>query len=511
MPNDPLARQRQLVNALRARLGANVEVHETHISWVLVKAPDAWKIKKALRLDFLDFSTLDLRRRYCEEEVRLNAALAPALYLGTVAVTGTALDPCIGGEGPLLEVAVHMRAFPQDALWSERLARGMLAPGEVDDFAALLAGFHAQAQRSPPGSRWGAAQAVMDAAARNMDELLALAGDGPLGPALEDLRAWLAAEALRLAPSFGLRKRDGAVRQCHGDLHCENILTLDGRAMAFDCIEFDEALRWLDVMNDLAFAVMDLDCRGQPRLAARLLNGYLEHGGDYQGLAVLRYYMAGCALVRAKISLLRARDQLPPQASTLLERARAYIATACHAARPARPALLVMHGLSGSGKSTVARHVVELAGAVQVRSDVERRRTAGIDPQTYDQHTSDMVYGRLRTLAGTIISSGFTVVVDAANLKRSERCAWERLAKALGVPWAIVETRAGMQAMRDRIGLRRSEGTDPSEADTVVLEMQRSRVEQLSPQELEHTLVVDTEHALDAKALRAGLARLLCG
>jgi aminoglycoside phosphotransferase family enzyme/predicted kinase len=424
-------------------------------------------------------------------------------------VTGTPADPCIGGEGPPLEVAVHMRAFPQQALWSERVAGDMLAPGEVDDFAALLAGFHGRAQRAPPGSRWGTAQTVTDAAARNMDELLALAGDGPLALVLEDLRAWLAAQARELTACFDRRKRGGAVRQCHGDLHCENILTLDGKAMAFDCIEFDQSLRWLDVMNDLAFAVMDLECRAVAPLAARLLNGYLEHGGDYEGLAVLRYYMAGCALVRAKISLLRARDQAPPQADALCERATAYIATAARAAHPARPALVVMHGLSGSGKSTVAKRLAELFGAVQVRSDVERRRTPGIDPGTYDQHTSDMVYGRLRTLAETIISSGFPVVVDAANLKRAERSEWERLAKALGAQWAIVETRAGMQAMRDRIGLRRAHGTDPSEADVAVLEMQRAHVEKLSPQELQRTLVVDTEQALDGSALRAGLARLL--
>lgn len=512
MKIDPLARQRQLVEALLGQLGADgtpVELHETHISWVLVKEPDAWKIKKALRLDFLDFSTLELRRHYCEEELRLNAPLAPGLYLGTVAVAGTPADPRIGGGGPAVEVAVHMRAFPQQALWSERIARGTLAPSEIDDFAALLARFHSRAQRSPPGSERGTARAVAEAGARNMDELAPLAGPGPLSADLDALRAWLAAEARRLATCFDKRKRDGAVRQCHGDLHCENILTLDGKAMAFDCIEFDESLRWLDVMHDLAFAVMDLRCRGQGGLAARLLNRYLEHGGDYEGLAVLRYYMTGCALVRAKISMLRARDAASGQARSLRRRATGYIATAWRTARPVMPALIVMHGLSGSGKSTVARRLVELLGAVQLRSDVERRRTPGVDSRTYDQYTSDLVYKRLRALAANVLAAGFAVAIDAANLKRFERRAFERLAKVLGVPWAIVETRAAMQAMRERIELRGEEGTDPSEADLAVLEMQRAHVEHLSPQELERTVVVDTEHALDEGALRIGLAALL--
>jgi predicted kinase len=207
--------------------------------------------------------------------------------------------------------------------------------------------------------------------------------------------------------------------------------------------------------------------------------------------------------------MLRARVEARTQASALRDRAAAYIATAWHTARPARPAMIVMHGLSGSGKSTVARRLVELFGAVQVRSDVERRRTPGIDPRTYDQHTSDMVYERLRLLAGTILAAGFPVLIDAANLKCSERGAFARVAQALGIPWAIVGTRARMQALRERVELRGAQGADPSEADAAVLEMQRAHVEPLSPQELEHTLVVDTGQALDDHALRAGLARLL--
>jgi aminoglycoside phosphotransferase family enzyme/predicted kinase len=424
-------------------------------------------------------------------------------------VTGTPADPRFGGDGQPIEAAVHMRAFPQQALWSERIARGTLAPREIDDFAALLAGFHARAQRSPPGSPWGTARAVAEAAARNMDELAPLTGPGALSPDLEALRTWLAGEARRLATCFDKRKRDGAVRQCHGDLHCENILTLDGKAMAFDCIEFDESLHWLDVMHDLAFALMDLRCRGEGQSAARLLNGYLEHGGDCEGLAVLRYYMTGCALVRAKISMLRARNAAPGQAGSERQRATGYIATAWQIAGPVMPALIVMHGLSGSGKSTVARRLVELVGAVQLRSDVERRRTPGVDARTYDQHTSNMVYKRLRALAANVLAAGYPVVIDAANLKRSERRAFERLAKALGVPWAILETRAPMQAMRERIERRGEEGVDPSEANVAVLEMQRAHVEHLSPQELDRAIVVDTCLALDEPALQASLAALL--
>jgi aminoglycoside phosphotransferase family enzyme/predicted kinase len=511
MQNDPLARQAMLVAALLSRLragGAPTDLYETHISWVLVQGPDAWKIKKALRLDFLDFSTLALRRHWCEEEVRLNAALAPGLYLGTVAVTGTPAEPQLGGEGEPIEAAVHMRAFPPQALWSERIALGLLGQGDVDELAALLAGFHFRARRAPPGSPWGTAPAIASAGERNMDELAALVGKAALSADLAGLRTWRAAEARRLATCFDERKRIGAVRQCHGDLHCDNLLTFEGRVMAFDCIEFDESLRWLDVMHDLAFALMDLRRRGQAGLAARLLNSYLEHSGDYEGLAVMRYYMTECALVRAKIAVLRQHDDAGTQDGAIEDQASSYIATAWQTARPLKPALVVMHGLSGSGKSTVARRLVELFGAVQVRSDVERRRTPGVNPAQYDRHTSNAVYKRLRAVAGNIIAAGFPALIDAANLRQSERDACRRLAKVLGIPWMIVDVRASLQTMRERIEHRRADGTDPSDADLAVLEMQRRQAEQLTAQELARTVIIDTGQPLADRTLREGVSAL---
>lgn len=505
---DQLTRQSALVAALLRRLragGAQVDVHETHISWVLVKGRDAWKIKKALRLAFLDFSTLPLRRHFCEEEVRLNAALAPGLYLGTVAVTDTPAGPCLGGVGEPVEVAVHMRAFPEQALWSHRIALGLLGRDEVDQLAALLAHVHGQAQRAPPDSPWGSAQALAAAGERNMNELIALAGSGPLSADLAGLRAWCADEARRLGACFDERKRIGAVRQCHGDLHCGNILSFDGKVMAFDCIEFDEALRWLDVMHDQAFAVMDLRRRGQAGLAARLLNGYLEHTGDYEGLAVMRYYMSECALVRAKVAML---GQHSAAGAEGIDHAGSYVGTARQVSRASRPAIIVMHGLSGSGKSTVARKLVELFGAVQVRSDVERRRTPGVEPRRYDRQTSDVLYKRLRTLAGRIIGAGFPAVIDAAHLRLAERGACARLAAALGVSWLIVDVYAGEKTMCERIEKRRAQGADPSEADASVLRLQRELVEPLSFVERGRTVSVDTEQPLDDQALRLALARL---
>lgn len=341
-----------------------------------------------------------------------------------------------------------------------------------------------------------------------MDELVALAGRAALSADLAGLRTWRAAEACRLATCFDERKRIGAVRQCHGDLHCDNLLTFEGRVMAFDCIEFDESLRWLDVMHDLAFALMDLRRRGQAGLAARLLNSYMEHSGDYEGLAVMRYYMTECALVRAKIAVLRLGEDAGRQDIAIEDQMSSYIATAWHTARPPKPALIVMHGLSGSGKSTVARRLVELFGAVQVRSDVERRRTPGVDPAQYDQHTSNAVYKRLRALAGKIIAAGFPALIDAAHLRQPERDACRRLANVLGIPWVIVDVRASLQTMRERIEHRRAEGTDPSEADLAVLELQRTHAEPLTAQELARTVTVDTGKPLADRTLGEGVTTL---
>lgn len=503
MAEGRLEQQAALVGALAAQLraaGLPVALYETHVSWVLVAGADAYKIKKALRLEFLDYATLGLRRHYCAQEVALNAALAPGLYLGVAEIGGSPSAPRLGAA-PAIEVAVHMRAFPQSALWSERLAHGQLGPAEIDQFAVLLARFHAGAARVPLGSPWGEPAAIDRAGERNVDELLALAG---ASAQVEQLGQWRRTEAARLAGCFAQRRRDGAIRACHGDLHCANILTLDGAVMAFDCIEFDDSLRWIDVLHDLAFTLMDLHQRGQARLAARLLNGYLEQAGDVAGLAVLRYYVVECALVRAKVALLRARQNEPLDGD-----ARRALDTALAAARPRRGAVLVMHGFSGSGKSRFARALVEELGAVQIRSDVERGRTAGVDPHRYDRATSDAVYARLRVLAGAVVDAGYPVIVDACHLARAERDACARLADEHCVPWLIVDVRASPATMRARIAQRRAAGGDPSEADEAVLALQLRNAEPLAAPELARTVVVDSEAAADIARLRRELERLL--
>jgi aminoglycoside phosphotransferase family enzyme/predicted kinase len=530
MEDDALAQQRVMVAALQDQLRAAalpIALYETHISWVLVAGADAYKIKKAVKLPFLDFSTLEKRRHYCLQEASLNARLAPGLYLGVVDITGSMAQPNLAGTGAPVEAAVHMRAFPQAALWSERITRGQLGGDEIDRFANLLARFHADAAVAEADTKWGSPAAVAAAAERNLDELIALAAvsdktvshetvsgkmvshetvsDKTMSQELAGLKEWQAAEAHRLRERFRARKQGGCVRACHGDLHGGNILTLEGAVMAFDCIEFDDALRWIDTMHDLAFPLMDLRQRGEAALAARLLNAYLEQRGDHDGLRVLRFYEADCALVRAKIALLRAQQAGAGSVSSAGEDEAARLAgVAGQLAHPPPPALILMHGCSGSGKSQLARRLVELFGAVQLRSDVERSRIPGVDPHQYDLATSELVYARLRSLAADVIDAGFPVIVDACHLKRSERAACVQVAQAHGLPWLVVDVRASVQVMRERIAHRRAAGADPSEADENVLAMQLASDEPLVAAELAYTIAVDTEAPFDAAQFTQG-------
>jgi aminoglycoside phosphotransferase family enzyme/predicted kinase len=510
--------QQTLIRALRRVLerGAQpVQLFETHISWVLVAGPYAYKIKKAVRFDFLDFSTLAARLACCREELRLNRRLAPELYLEVVALTGEPAQPRLGGQGAPIEYAVKMRAFAQDGLWSRRIELGLLGAAEIDQLAYKLALFHAQVARAPPGREWGAPAILRRIADDNLGLIARLAPAGPQAEAVAALRRWQNERLAALQERFAARKAGGWVRECHGDLHSGNIFTAEGKVEVFDCIEFNDSLRWIDVMQDLAFICMDLrlhDCRA---LAARLLNAYLEQSGDYQALALHRYYQTECALVRWKIALVRAgqtdgaaqRDGAAPMAYAL------------ESIEPARPALILMHGFAGSGKSTVARQLVELLDALQIRSDVERKRMHGMAPATraaappgaglYRSTAIGAVYRRLRELAAALLAAGDSVVVDASFLRRAQRSEFARLAAENGVPWLIVDVQAREAVLRARIAVRQRQGGDASDAGEAVLGYQLAHHDRFDSDEMAHLLTIDADARFDPQAVRKACLALL--
>jgi aminoglycoside phosphotransferase family enzyme/predicted kinase len=514
--------------------GAQVRLIETHISWVLLTADVAYKFKKALRLDFLDYATLADRRFYCQEEVRLNRRLAPDIYLGVASIVGTRRHPVIAAgvipgdhAGQALEHAVKMRAFAQESLWEYRVAKALIGPQEIDLLAEKMRTFYRNAEQAASDSCWGTPQSIAKRSGDDLAEITAMLDDADdqvkVKPQAQALTEWQAAQHLVLGATFTRRKKLGAIRECHGDLHCGNIITRGEQVDVFDCIEFNDSLRWIDVMHDLAFVWMDLHCRGRADLAARLMNQYLQLSGDYRGLAVLRYYGVQRALVRCKVALLRAKQldgqvDGQPAAGAILE-ARSYLKFASDSILPAKAAIIITHGFSGSGKSTLCRHLVELLGAVQVRSDIERKRLHRIAPThnaaaepgagIYGARASAATYLRIRRLARDIVQAGMPVIVDAAFLQCFQRRQLQQLAQELGLPFFIIDVHATPATLRARVLERERQGNDASDAGLGVLEHQLATHEPLGTDELPHVIAIDSEQAMDSEQLNLTFSNLI--
>ena len=506
-----LAVQARLVSALRENSGAEgkrVVLIETHISYVLLTGQFAYKIKKAVELGFLNFSTLAARRFYCEEELRLNRRLAPKLYLDVVGITGSVEAPFLGGTGPVIEYAVKMREFPQQALASRALARGELSAAQIDGLAAKVAAFHHTACVASIGGFFGAPENVLRTALQNFTQIRLLLDTDAEVADLDALAAWTERQHAACAAAMVRRRGEGFVRECHGDLHLGNIALVDGELTIFDCIEFNEEMRWIDVMSEVAFAAMDLRDRGRPDFAHRFLNAYLEITGDYDGLSVLRFYLVYRAMVRAKISRLRAEQLGPGDAkAAVLAEYGGYLNIASHYAQPPRPAIVITHGLAGSGKTTLSQALLEMIGAVRIRTDVERKRVhglpaaardrTGIDAGLYAPEATRQTYLRALQLARAATAAGCRVIVDATFLKRWQRRLFRDLAAELGIPFIVVTFVAEDATLRERISRRLHDAREASDADLAVLEHQVQTQEPLAPDELLDTVVYDAQAPLD--------------
>jgi uncharacterized protein len=508
-----LQKQAHLVRALTTPMlhgdsCADVQVIETHISYVLLTGRYAYKIKKAVDLGFLDFTTLAARHFYCDRELELNRRLAPTIYLEVVTITGPTDAPRIGGDGPVLEYAVKMREFPQDALLSRVLERKALTAAHADALAAVVAAFHTSAPSAKPGSRFGSPREILDLAIENFTEIEPLLEHDSDRRAVADLRQWTEREHAALATLFSERQRSGFVRECHGDLHLGNIALVDGLVTIFDCIEFNEDMRWSDVMADVAFLVMDLRDRGRPDLASRFLSGYLERTGDYDGVQILRFYVVYRAMVRAKVACMRAAqiNEAAARAAKTAEYGE-YLSLAARCARLNAPGIVITHGLSGSGKTTRSAALVEHAGAVRIRTDVERKRIHGLPPLARTESTLDegiysaaateRTYSRVASLARTVAGAGYPVVADGTFLRRRDRDQFRAVAAHLNVPFVIVDFVASVETLRARIRERSEVGTDASDADLQVLEHQRQSAEPIAPDERAVTVTYDAETPLE--------------
>ena len=514
-----LQTQRRLVAALAdaARHSQSdprpIEIVETHISWVILAGPFAYKIKKALDLGFLDFSTLEKRRFACSEEIRLNRRTAPDIYLDVVAIAGNATAPRFGAA-PVIEYAVRMHRFAREDGLDFLLARGALATADVDAVAAMIAAFHAQAERSAGTAHGDPAQVQGDALANFVQMPLDGLNDDARKQ-LDHLRDWTLAEHARQAARMEARRRSGFVRECHGDLHLANMVRQNGRIVAFDCIEFSAEMRWIDVINDIAFTLMDLRHCGRPDLARRVQDIYLANTGDWDGVVLLPFYLTYRAMVRAKVAAIRASSAVPETEAhrAAMRDCLAHLQLAGEFTRTGRGRLIITCGVSGSGKSHLTGGLIEVRDWIRLRADVERKRLAGLapleqshsDPQQglYTPAATARVYAHLAALAEPMIAAGMTVIVDATFLRRTQRRAFGELAARLRVPFCILHLDADRTELEHRITTRNALGNDPSEADGTVLAAQLASAEPVTADETAYLLHPESRAGTSATDMAA--------
>lgn len=460
---------------------------ETHISHLFLTGEWVYKLKKPLRNAFLDYSTLDLRRSCCEAELKLNRRFAPEIYEGVVAL---ARDPSgwnLEGRGETVEYAVKMKEFSQDALLIAMLKRGELTSEIVSSLGEELATIHATAPRlTNLELPYGGFDSVAQLARDNFRELEGLLSSNSR-QALQSLAEQSELQLSTLRTEIEKRRQAGFVRECHGDLHLGNLIWWQGRVQLFDGIEFNDSLRWIDVMNDLAFVLMDLEEHRQAELANQLLNVYLTTTGDFGGLKLLRFFKVYRAMVRAKVTAMRAAQQSAAESSESLQAVAEYLAYAASELKARKPSLLITHGVSGSGKTYQSERLLRIPGLIRLRSDVERNRIPVSEPVTgtgkeerYSAERKQGVYLFLAEEAESLLNAGWSVLVDATFLQQSNRERFQQLAGRLGVPFRILHFEARREVLEQRVAERARSGKDASEAGLDVLHAQLKEYVELS-------------------------------
>lgn len=489
----PLDKTQTLVSALKnADLYdhpvSSFSIIETHISWIILTGHYAYKIKKPVNFGFVDFTTLEQRKFFCDEELRLNRRLAENLYIKIIGIYGSHSHPQLLPEGKAIEYAVQMREFPQQWLMSHLASQKLLEAEHIDSMANVIADFHNNTERASVNSGFGNWDSIVNWTHENFHHIEEVIPKTQLPADYLQIKTWCKHQEELLKPEIQLRRQNGCIRECHGDLHLGNMVLLDKQCTPFDCIEFNDELRWIDTMSEIAFVVMDLQARDHRAFAWRFLNRYLLLTGDYSGLSMLAYYVVYRALVRAKVEALSVDKQNVNQSLHYLDIARCWI-------MPKSPVLICMHGLSGSGKSTVAENLAYRSGAIHIRSDIERKRlfdlgaTADSGSTTgqgiYTENASQRTYDKLAELAENLLSNGFNVIVDAANLKNEQRQVFRLLAKKSDIPFFLLSCQASERELQNRITKRLKRGNEASEADHAVLANQIKTQEILSTEEQE--------------------------
>jgi aminoglycoside phosphotransferase family enzyme/predicted kinase len=471
-----------------------IQLLQTHISFVLLTGKYAYKVKKPMNFGFLDFSTLEKRKYFCEEELRLNRRLAPDLYLSVLPIVETdgkySFDK--SGQGAAAEYAIAMPEFSQEDLLIEMFASGRLTADHVRQIGEQLAAFHQQAITNDHINTFGTAAAVRSVANDNYASTEKYVGIAQTAEQLAQTRAYTEKFFAENVDLFSDRIVKGKVRECHGDVHLKNICLYQDKIQIFDCIEFNEPFRNSDVLYDAAFLLMDLQFRGRSDLANIFLNTYLERTGDYEGVLLLPLHCSMRAYIRAKVTSFLLDDPNIPAGvkANAQKEAAAYYKLAWEYTQTKQGKLIIMSGVSGSGKSTTARAIASKQDAIYLRSDAIRKQIAGIslfERGSDDIYTPEMTaktYARLTELGALLSSKGFTVILDAKHDRVSLRSQAIAAAQAQNIPVEIIYCTAPVEVLQQRLRDRAAANNDIADATVELLANQQTNFESFTSEEL---------------------------
>lgn len=488
-----------------ARAPAAVELIQTHISYVFLAGSEVYKIKKPVRFSFLDFSTLEQRRRVCHEEVRLNRRLARDTYIGVVAICPGASGYRLGPEDDpaAVEYAVHMRRLPAERMLDHLLDRAAVSTVMIDQIALRLAGFHRDAEAGPEVAANGDPAAIWAILQDNFSGVSRFRGLTIAAPDDDAIQTFSSDFLRRNDVLFRQRQAQGRIRECHGDLHADHIC-LAPEPIIFDCVEFSTRLRYCDTAAEIAFLAMDLDFHEHPALAAHLVSEYARCAGDPDLPRLVPFYQCYRAYVRGKVDSLKSAEEEvePAERERARGSARRHFALAYRYTWAYRRVLVVIAGLSGTGKSAVAAALQRRTGFVHINSDVVRKRLAGLDTESraaaaygaglYSSQHSERTYEAMLAEAGDCLAAGQGVLLDATFQCRAGRAAARALAAAQGVPFLLVECTCSDDEVRRRLAERQQRGAGPSDADWSVYREQRRRFEPIRADEGIDHLPLDT-------------------
>lgn len=490
-----------------------IRLIQTHVSYVLLTGLYAYKVKKPVNLGFLDYSTIEKRKHFCEEELRLNKQFSPDIYLDVAPIFAKAgayslHRPAYGAQP--VEYAVRMRQFDDDELLLKVFERGEFDEALARRLGCRLAELHAKAGTDEVIARYGAPERVGETAFENFEALRPCLGECFDRRHFDELRTFTNDFLRDNRRLLEKRAASGKIRECHGDLHLNNVCLHEGRIELFDRIEFNDAFKNIDVMYDLAFLLMDLRYRGRVDLANIVMNTYLEWSGDYTGALLLPLYLSMRALIRAKVAALAVRDPGIPadQRARAAESAIRHFEHAYSYTRSGKGRIVLMSGLSGSGKSTVARELAKRLDGIHVRSDAVRKHLAGValdehGEAIYSEAFTRATYDTLTELGVLLASKGATVILDAKFDRRRARAKVFEKAAGFEVPIAIVFCRAELHTLKQRLS-RRIE--DVSDAVASMVDAQADAFEGFDADESQRVIEVDTDRECSVDDLLARLA-----